>query len=139
MIIKDQEIFLETKGFCDVHDLTPALTEFVQKSGVKDGQALVHVPGSTAGVTTIEFEPGVLEDLCQALERIVPQDIPYAHDKAWGDGNGFSHVRAALLKPSLVVPVIKGRLVLGTWQQVVLLDFDNRPRRRRVIFQIMGL
>ncbi len=138
MIIKTREIFLETKGFCDVHDLTPALAEFVQESGVRHGQALVHVPGSTAGVTTIEFEPGVLEDLCRALEKIAPQDIPYAHDAAWGDGNGFSHVRAALMKPSLVVPVVEGRLVLGTWQQVVLLDFDNRPRRRRVVLQVMG-
>ncbi len=138
MIIKTCEIFLDTKGFCDVHDLTPALGEFVRESGVREGQALVHVPGSTAAVTTIEFEPGVLEDLCRALEKIAPQDIPYAHDAAWGDGNGFSHVRAALMKPSLVVPVVEGRLVLGAWQQVVLLDFDNRPRKRRIVFQIIG-
>lgn len=138
MIVESQEIFLDTKGFCDVHDLTPALSAFVKQSGVINGQALVHVPGSTAGVTTIEFEPGVLEDLCRALEKIAPQDVPYAHDRAWGDGNGFSHVRAALMKPSLVIPVIEGRLVLGTWQQVVLLDFDNHPRRRRVVFQVLG-
>ncbi len=137
-MVRVKEIFLETKGFCDVHDLTPLLASFVRETGLQDGQAVVHVPGSTAGVTTIEFEPGVLEDLCRALERLAPQNIPYAHDRAWGDGNGFSHVRAALMKPSLVVPVVGGRLLLGTWQQVVLLDFDNRSRKRRVIFQVMG-
>ena len=138
VIIKKTEIFLDTQGFCDVHDLTPQVSEFVRKSGLKQGQVLVHVPGSTAGVTTIEFEPGVLEDLCRALEKIAPQGVPYAHDRAWGDGNGFSHVRAALMKPSLVVPVEDGRILLGTWQQIVLLDFDNRSRRRRVILQVMG-
>ncbi|NPB09838.1 MAG: YjbQ family protein [Thermodesulfobacteria bacterium] len=137
-MIHTKEIFIDTKGFCDVHDLTAAVASFVRETGLQHGQALVHVPGSTAAVTTIEFEPGVLEDLCQALERLAPQNIPYAHDRAWGDGNGFSHVRAAFLKPSLVIPVAEGRLLLGTWQQVVLLDFDNRSRRRRVILQVMG-
>lgn len=137
-MIKTQEFFIDTKGFCDVHDLTPSLSAFVRETGVKHGQALVHVPGSTAAVTTIEFEPGVLEDLCRALEKIAPEGIPYAHDRAWGDGNGFSHVRAALMKPSLTVPIADGRLLLGTWQQVVLLDFDNHSRKRRIIFQVWG-
>jgi len=138
MIIKTREIFLDTKGFCDVHDLTPALGEFVRESGVKEGQALVHVPGSTAGVTTIEFEPGVLQDLCHALEKIAPRDVPYAHDAAWGDGNGFAHVRAAMLGCSLTVPFKDGRLLLGTWQQIVVVDFDNRSRKREIVVQIMG-
>ncbi|WP_022853308.1 secondary thiamine-phosphate synthase enzyme YjbQ [Thermodesulfatator atlanticus] len=138
MIIKTTEIQIETKGFCDIHDLTPRVEAFLKETGLLEGQVMVHVPGSTAGVTTIEFEPGVLKDLCRALEAIAPQDIPYEHDKAWGDGNGFAHVRAALMKPSLVVPVADGRLLLGTWQQIVLLDFDNRPRRRRIIFQVLG-
>ncbi len=138
MIVKTGEIFLETRGFCDIHDLTPAARKFLKESGLEEGQFLVHVPGSTAGVTTIEYEPGVLQDLCRALSQIAPEDIPYEHNKAWGDGNGFSHVRAALLKPSLTIPVSGGELLLGTWQQIVLLDFDNRARRRRVIFQVLG-
>ncbi len=138
MIIETAELFLDTKGFCDIHDLTPEARRFVRESGLSEGQLLVHVPGSTAGVTTIEYEPGVLSDLCRALAQIAPEDIPYEHDQAWGDGNGFSHVRAALMKPSLTVPVVGGELLLGTWQQIVLLDFDNRPRHRRVIFQVMG-
>ncbi len=138
MIIKTKELTLKTQGFCDIHDLTPAAEEFLRLSAVKEGQFLIHVPGSTAAVTTIEYEPGVLKDLCRALAQIAPEDIPYEHDKAWGDGNGFSHVRAALMKPSLCIPVAEGRLILGTWQQIVLLDFDNRPRRRRVIFQVLG-
>ena len=133
-----RDLFLDTKGFCDIHDITPKVRDFVYESGLWSGQVLIHVPGSTAGITTIEFEPGVLKDLCAALERIAPQDIPYAHDAAWGDGNGFAHVRAALLKPSLVIPVAGRELLLGTWQQIVLLDFDNRPRRRRIILQVMG-
>ncbi|OAG26937.1 secondary thiamine-phosphate synthase enzyme YjbQ [Thermodesulfatator autotrophicus] len=138
MIIKTYEVTIKTQGFCDIHDLTPLAQRFIEEAGLTEGQLLVHVPGSTAGVTTIEYEPGVLSDLCRALEKIAPQDIPYEHDKAWGDGNGFSHVRAALMKPSLVVPVASASLLLGTWQQIVLLDFDNRPRNRRLIFQVMG-
>ena len=138
MLVKTTEFFLETQGFCDIHDLTPLAERFLAESGLEEGQLTVHIPGSTAAVTTIEYEPGVLKDLCRALAELAPEDIPYEHDKAWGDGNGFSHVRAALMKPSLCVPVVGGRLILGTWQQSVLLDFDNRPRRRRVIFQVLG-
>jgi secondary thiamine-phosphate synthase enzyme len=96
------------------------------------------VPGSTAAITTIEYEPGVLGDLQRAVERLVPRDIPYEHDQRWGDGNGYSHVRAAILGPSVTIPLIEGRLVLGTWQQVVCVDFDNRPRHRKVIFHVIG-
>ena len=103
-----------------------------------EGQLLVFVPGSTAAVTTIEYETGVVEDLIEAIERLIPSDISYRHNLRWGDGNGYSHVRAAFLKPSLSVPVSGGGMILGTWQQIVLLDFDNRPRRRRVILHLMG-
>jgi secondary thiamine-phosphate synthase enzyme len=102
------------------------------------GQVVVFVPGSTGAVTTIEYEEGVVGDLKQAIERFAPRTIEYAHDAAWGDGNGYSHVRAAMLGPSLSIPVIDGAMTLGTWQQVVLIDFDNRPRQRRVIQQIIG-
>jgi secondary thiamine-phosphate synthase enzyme len=98
----------------------------------------VFCPGSTGAVTTIEYESGVLRDLQRAIEKIVPPDIPYEHDRRWGDGNGFSHVRAALMKPSLTIPVIKGRLTLGTWQQIVFIDFDNRKRSRNILVHVIG-
>jgi secondary thiamine-phosphate synthase enzyme len=129
---------ISTKGFSDTHDLTGEVTEILLKSGIKNGTVTVFVPGSTAGLTTIEYESGALDDLKAAVERLVPQNIPYAHDARWGDGNGFSHVRAALLGPSLSIPVSGGRLLLGTWQQIVLIDFDNRPRRREVVVQVAG-
>ena len=122
----------------DVHDVTDQVARAVRESGVRDGLVTVHVPGSTAAVTTIEHEAGVLDDLRRALERLAPAGEPYAHDARWGDGNGYSHVRAALLGPSLGLPVREGRPLLGTWQQVVVLDFDNRPRQRRVVIQVMG-
>jgi secondary thiamine-phosphate synthase enzyme len=105
---------------------------------VKDGLVTVFCPGSTGSITTIEYESGVLEDLKRALERLVPSSIPYDHNQRWGDENGFSHVRAALMKPSLSIPLNKGTLSLGTWQQVVFIDFDNRVRRRNVIVQVLG-
>jgi secondary thiamine-phosphate synthase enzyme len=126
------------KGFCDIKDVTDQVRDLVRQSGIREGLATIFVAGATAGVTTVEYESGLVADLKAAFERIVPQDVPYAHDSRWGDGNGFSHVRAALLKPSLSVPVSGGKLVTGTWQQVVVIDFDNRPRRRRVVVQVMG-
>ncbi len=128
-------IDLKSRGFSDVIDITAQVESVVNKSGIKDGLATVFVPGSTASITTIEFEPGVVGDLKDALERLVPSDIAYAHDARWGDGNGFSHVRAALMKPGLTVPVVEARLTLGTWQQVVFVDFDNKGRSRRVVVQ----
>jgi len=116
----------------DVLELSSELGQEVATSGVEDGWLLLFVPGSTAALTSVEYEPGVVQDLKDALERLAPRNIPYEHDRAWGDGNGYSHVRSALVGPSLVVPIESGRLTLGTWQQVVLLDFDNRPRQRRV-------
>ncbi|MBU2550809.1 MAG: secondary thiamine-phosphate synthase enzyme YjbQ [Proteobacteria bacterium] len=138
MTVKSFELFFETTGRTDMIDVTDPVRDVLNQSGVIRGMAVVFVPGSTGAVTTIEYESGVLEDLARAIEALAPEGATYQHDRRWGDGNGYSHVRAALLKPSLSVPVIDGRLTLGTWQQIVLLDFDNRPRRRRVIVQIMG-
>lgn len=129
---------LDTRGFSDVVDITGRVEALVRSSGVAEGLASVFVVGSTASVTTIEFENGAVEDLRAAIERLAPADIPYRHDARWGDGNGFAHVRAALMKPGITVPVIAGALALGTWQQIVLVDFDNRPRRRRVAVQVVG-
>ncbi len=138
MNIVTSDFQLKTRGDTDIIDITPHVKEKVQASGITDGSALVFIAGSTAGLTTIEYEGGVINDLRQAIEKIAPKDIPYEHDKRWGDGNGFSHVRAALVGASLTVPIAKGELVLGTWQQIVLLDFDNRPRTRRVVVQTSG-
>ena len=131
-------ISLSTKGFCDIHDITGDVAGILENSGVHNGLATVFCVGSTCAVTTIEYEAGVLGDLKRAIEKIAPKDIPYDHDRRWGDGNGFSHVRAALMKPSLSVPVVGRRLLLGTWQQIVFLDFDNRARKRDVVVQLVG-
>ena len=131
-------IQVDCRGFTDVRDITGEVEEAIRASGLRAGAALVSVPGSTAGVTTIEFEPGAVEDLKAAIARLAPEGIPYAHDKRWGDGNGFSHVRAALLGPSLALPFREGRLAVGAWQQVVLVDFDNRPRKRTVEIMVVG-
>ncbi len=138
MPIHSTTFTIQTAGFADIHDITDRTSQFVISSRVQNGFVLVFVPGSTAGVTTIEYEEGALEDLKNALERIAPEGIHYSHDARWGDGNGFAHVRAALLGPSLSVPIVRGRLGLGTWQQIILVDFDNRPRDRTVILQIIG-
>ena len=129
---------IESRGEADVTDITGLAERALQQSRLKDGILNVFVPGSTAAVTTIEFESGVIQDLRDAVDRLVPRSIPYKHDMRWGDGNGYSHVRAALLKPGLAVPFQEGRLLLGTWQQLVLIDFDNRPRSRTLLFQLVG-
>ncbi len=131
-------ISLQTKGFSDIIDITSHVAAIVEGSKMKNGAVTVFCPGSTGAVTTIEYESGVLEDLKKAIERVAPSDIPYAHDRRWGDGNGFSHVRAALVGPSLTVPITRGALALGTWQQIVFIDFDNRKRQRKIIVQVMG-
>lgn len=137
-MIRTTEIELQTRGHCDVKDVTPALQEALTKSGLKEGQATVFVAGSTAGVTTVEFEPGLVKDLGEFFQKIIPEGPDYHHHATWGDDNGSSHLRAALLKPSLTVPFRGGRLLLGTWQQVVVIDFDTRSRRRNVILQLIG-
>jgi secondary thiamine-phosphate synthase enzyme len=121
-----------------MHDLTDAVARSVQETGVTDGIVTVFAPGATAAVTTIEFEPGLRRDFPEAMDRFAPKDIPYLHDETWHDGNGHSHVRASAVGPSLTVPVAAGKPVLGTWQQIVLVDFDNRTRDRRVVVTVMG-
>ncbi len=129
---------VETNGRTDILDITTQVERAVSASGIRSGIVLVFVPGSTAGLTTMEYESGAISDLKDAIARIAPEGAAYAHDARWGDGNGFSHVRAALLGPSLALPLREGALVIGTWQQIVLVDFDNRPRSRRVEVQIIG-
>jgi secondary thiamine-phosphate synthase enzyme len=133
-----ERLHLETRGDDDIQDVTAAVQALVDRHALQHGQVLVFVPGSTAGLTTVEFEPGLLKDLPAAFERLAPRRLRYHHEDTWHDGNGHSHVRASLLGPSLTVPVEAGRLVLGTWQQIVLVDFDNRPRRREVVVQLWG-
>ncbi len=137
MIITDT-ISLNTKGFTDIIDITDKVLSVLHGSKIENGLVTVFCTGSTGAITTIEYESGVVNDLKKAIEKIAPSNIPYEHDKRWGDGNGFSHVRAALMKPSLGIPVIRGELALGTWQQIVFIDFDNRGRQRRLIVQVMG-
>lgn len=129
---------LSTKGFCDIIDITEKVAGQAGRSGIRNGSVTVFCPGSTCSITTIEYEPGVVRDLARVIEALVPSNVPYEHDRRWGDGNGFSHVRAALLKPSLTVPFLEKKLALGTWQQIVLVDFDNRQRRREIIVQVIG-
>jgi len=137
-MIYAEKVSLSTKGFTDVVDITHRVDEVIVRSKIENGLVTAFCPGSTGSVTTIEYEPGVVRDLQKAIEKIVPANIPYEHDDRWGDGNGFSHVRAALMKPSLTIPLIGRRLALGTWQQIVFIDFDNRRRERTLIVQIVG-
>ena len=129
---------LSTRGDGHVVDVTPEVAKIVDRHHLDQGQVLVFVSGSTAGLTTLEYEPGLVRDLPDAFERIAPRDARYGHEQTWHDGNGHSHVRASLLGPSLTVPVQGGRMLLGTWQQIVLVDFDNRPRDRELVVQLAG-
>jgi secondary thiamine-phosphate synthase enzyme len=138
MAVETHEFKIDTQGYCDIRDVTDTVTGLVSQSGISEGTVTVFTPGSTAGVTTIEYEPGLLKDIPELFEKLAPRGVPYAHDATWGDGNGFSHVRAALLGASLSVPMKSGSLLLGTWQQIVVVDFDNRARARRVVVQIVG-
>jgi len=137
-MIFSETISLSTNGFCDILDVTRHVDGVIGRSKIENGLVTVFCSGSTGAVTTIEYESGVLKDLKRAIEKIIPSNIPYEHDKRWGDGNGFSHVRAALMKPSLTVPLINRRLALGTWQQIVFIDFDNRRRDRNILVQVLG-
>ena len=129
---------IKTQGRDDCQDLTDAVQDVVSRSGIREGLATVFVTGSTAGVTTIEYEPGLVQDLQAAVRRLFPASLPYAHHESAGDDNGFSHLRASFIGPSLTVPIQAGRLQLGTWQQIVLVDFDVRPRTRSYVVQILG-
>jgi secondary thiamine-phosphate synthase enzyme len=133
-----EEIRFETRGEVDMIDITGEVARAVKRSGLRSGVATLFVPGSTGALTTIEYEPGLLEDFPQMLERIAPRNIPYEHEKRWHDGNGHSHVRASLLGPSLSVPFTNGELILGTWQQIVFVELDVRPRHRRLVVQLVG-
>jgi len=128
---------ISTKGFNDIIDITDQVLKAVKESKVKDGISLISCPGSTCGFTTLEYESGLVDDLKRALDRIVPMNANYEHCKKWGDCNGFSHIRSALLRPFLTVPIENGELVLGTWQQIVFLDFDNRPRKREILVKVV--
>jgi secondary thiamine-phosphate synthase enzyme len=129
---------VSTQGHTDIVDITSQVKDVLSNSQLKEGLLTVFVPGSTAAITTIEYEPGLLKDLPEALERIAPSGTDYHHDAAWGDGNGSAHVRAALIGGSFTVPFHEGRMLLGTWQQIVVMDFDNRSRNRKIIVQMMG-
>ncbi|OFW17096.1 MAG: secondary thiamine-phosphate synthase enzyme [Acidobacteria bacterium RIFCSPLOWO2_02_FULL_67_21] len=137
-MVATQKVEVSTKGQGDTRDVTDQVAAAVAASGIRSGMATVFVVGSTAGVTTIEFEPGAVADLNRVFEALAPRDGQYAHHLRWGDDNGSSHVRAALLGPSITVPIIDGVLTLGTWQQVVLIEFDTRPRRRDLVVQVLG-
>jgi secondary thiamine-phosphate synthase enzyme len=137
-MVVTKKVGIRTKGQCDLIDITPQVQREVSQSGIDSGTVTVFISGSTAGVTTIEYESGVLSDLQTMWDRIIPSNIPYQHDSRWGDGNGYAHVRASLLGPSLVVPFSARQLQLGTWQQIIVADFDNRPRSREIVLQIMG-
>ncbi len=136
-MVVTKRINLQTKGECDIIDITPQVEQQVAEVAINNGTATLFIAGSTAGITTIEFESGLLADFQSMWQRNIPQNIPYDHDRRWGDGNGHSHVRASLLGASLVVPFNDKRLTLGTWQQIIVVDFDNRPRSRQIILQIM--
>jgi len=138
MEIKTNTISVSTKGSNDIIDITNDVQKIVNDSGLSEGSVLIFVPGSTAGVTTIEYEPGLLKDYPDFFEKIIPSKLSYHHDETWGDANGYAHVRASLQGPSLTVPFSKTKLLLGTWQQIILVDFDNRSRKRNIIIQITG-
>ena len=133
-----QELNLHSEADCDVQDVTPQVKQAVQDSGLQAGTVTLFCPGSTGGLTTIEYESGVITDLQQVMEEIAPRDRDYRHHLRWGDDNGSAHIRAALLGPSLTVPFVEGCLTLGTWQQIVFINFDTRPRSRKLVLQMMG-
>ena len=137
-MVQNFGIKLETEGICDINDITSKVEESIKKSGITNGLVNIFCPGSTGGITTIEYEPGLQKDLPELMEKIIPSNRSYEHDKTWGDGNGFSHLRSALIGPSLTAPVVSGKLRHGTWQQIVFLDFDNRSRTRELIITVMG-
>jgi secondary thiamine-phosphate synthase enzyme len=138
MKIINDNISLTTRGFNDMQDITGDVSQRLSEHDLRNGTVTLFVPGSTGGLTTIEFESGLERDFAELMEKIIPHGKAYHHDARWGDGNGFSHVRASLLGPSLTIPFVNGRLTLGTWQQIVFLDFDNRSRSRTLVLQFTG-
>ena len=138
MTVNGNIIPINTRGDCDIIDITAEIAREIKNSDITSGIATIFVSGSTAGVTTIEYENGLIADFKDMWERNVPQNIPYQHNQRWGDGNGHSHIRASILSPSLVVPFTNKKMALGTWQQIIVVDFDNRPRSREIILQLLG-
>ena len=138
MNITTKSMRLDTQGHCDMINITSEIALEIVNSNINNGIATIFISGSTAGISTIEYESGVLKDFKDMWDRNVPQNIPYQHDRKWGDGNGYSHVRATLLGPSLVIPFVNKKMTLGTWQQIIVVDYDNRPRSRDIILQLMG-
>jgi secondary thiamine-phosphate synthase enzyme len=138
MTVVTNDVTLQSRGNCDIIDITSQVAKNVEKSEINSGIVTLFVAGSTAGITTIEYEPNLVSDFKNMWDRVIPQNIPYEHNKTWGDGNGHSHVRASTLGASLIIPFVNKRLILGTWQQIVLVDFDNRPRSRKIAIQILG-
>ena len=138
MTVKTKQLSIHTRGEGDILDVTSAVAEAVVETKLRNGIVTVFVPGSTGALTTIEYEPGLLKDLPDMLERVAPKSLVYEHEKRWHDGNGHSHVRASLIGPSLTVPFSNGRLTLGTWQQIVFMELDVRSRSRNLVLQIIG-
>lgn len=138
MAVRTQYIHLETAGNGDLLDITSQVQDCLQASGLVNGIAVIFTPSATSAITTLEFEPGCVKDLQRVFDEIISPDREYSHNARWGDGNGHSHARAALLKASLTIPVVEGKLTLGTWQSIILADFDNRPRSRKLVVQILG-
>jgi secondary thiamine-phosphate synthase enzyme len=138
MPVVSASISISTRGNTDIRDITSQVTQTLSASGLQQGIVTIFCPSSTSGLTTIEYEPGCVADLRRMFEELIPSNRPYEHDDTWGDANGYSHMRAALLKASLTIPFVDGKLTLGTWQQIIYVDFDNRPRQRQLVIQIMG-
>ena len=137
-MVVTRSIGLKSQGDCHIIDITGQVAQEVAGSGLKDGTATVFVTGSTGGITTVEYESGLVSDLQNLFDRLAPSNTQYKHNLRWGDGNGHAHVRASLLGASLTVPFVDKRLALGTWQQIIFIDFDNRPRSRELVLQLMG-
>ena len=133
-----KKIQIKSKLENDIIDITDKVSQVVRESQIGSGAVIVFVVGSTAAITTIEYEPGLKKDFPEMLSRLAPREIEYAHDNTWHDGNGHSHIRASLIGPSLAIPILEGRLTLGTWQQIVLIEMDTRPRERTIILQVIG-
>lgn len=137
MTVYTEHFLMNTRGFTDIIDITQKVKSAVYQHNIKNGNVVIALPGSTAAITTIEYEPGLIKDLPAVLDEIAPMDKSYHHDDTWHDGNGYAHIRAALIGSSVSVPLIDGALLLGTWQQIVLIDFDNKPRARNIYVQII--
>jgi secondary thiamine-phosphate synthase enzyme len=138
MKIKTEDLYLNTQGFSDIHNITPKVQSIVRESGIDEGFCHIFAVGSTASISTMEFEPALVKDIKEKLEDFASRSMKSHHSETWGDDNGFSHIRATFMGPGITVPVRDGKCILGTWQQIVVLDHDNRPRKRHVVVQVVG-